>query len=122
MVHSIREVRVGIPLERLAELRSFYIELIGLLPWPPAAQVPGGLGLGHPRRGLYLEYRHDPHIDPMRRRCTLIVPSLRELIKRLDPRRHQFTHHHGLTGVDEWLLLTDPVGHILEIREAFRLV
>ncbi len=117
-VHAVRELCVGIPHERRAEAVHFYSELLGLPPWPRRDQIPGGWGVGKPQCGLYLQYRHDPAVEPLRRRFTLVVASLAELEKRLAEHEWEFDHYHGLGLTDEWLLLSDPVGHLLEVRQS----
>jgi len=117
-VHCIHEVRVEVPHEQCDALEQFYTGLLGLPPWPPTFQVPGGRGFGDPRAGLYLQYRHDPHVDPCRRRFTLVVLSLQELRKRLDERPWRYEWFRGLGYTDQWLLLSDPVGHVIEIRQS----
>lgn len=117
-VQCVREVRVGVPLERLAVVQWFYVELLGLRPWPDEAQLPGGWGVGHPQRGVFMQFRHDPEVDSLRRRFTLIVPALDELEVRLTEAKWPFARHRGLSAIDQWLLVADPVGHLIEVRQA----
>ena len=119
-VHCVREVRLEIPQELLPEVQEFYTDLLGLRPWPAAEQIPGGCGLGNPARGLYLQFRHDPHVDPVRRRLTLLVPDLPQIIARLNERGWPFEHYHGFGAAEEWLVLADPVGHLIEVRASHR--
>jgi hypothetical protein len=116
----VEEVRLGIPQELLPQVREFYTDLIGLPPWPRSEQIPGGWGVGNPARGLYLQYRHDPHVDPIRRRFTVLVADLPEIIARLTEREWAFEHYRSFGGIDEWLILADPVGHLIEIRASHR--
>ena len=122
VVHCIREMRVDICHEHLAELQHFYAEVLGLPPWPNDAQIPGGWGVGHPQRGLYLQYRHDPRVDPLRRRFTLVVPSLGLFAEHLAEHDWPCMRHRGLSETDRWLLLADPIGHLIEVRESHRCV
>jgi len=85
-VSCVREIRVGIARELLDEIQRFYTLVLRLAPWPEKCQIPGGWGVGDPQRGLYLEFRHDPAVDPVRRRFTLRVDSLVELEQRLGRR------------------------------------
>lgn len=117
-LHCIAEVRLPIPLELQAEVLRFYTELLGLTPWPPRRQIPGGLGLGDPECGLYLQYRHDPPVDRLRRRFTLIVSGLDALAARLSEYDWPFQRLHGWGLTDQWISLADPVGHLIEIRQS----
>jgi hypothetical protein len=117
-VSCIREVRVPVPYERREEIVRFYAELLGLPPWPEGDQIPGGWGVGHPQRGLYLQYRHDPKVEPLRRRFALAVPSLDELQQRLEEHQWPCLRYHGLDFASQWMLISDPVGHLIEVREA----
>lgn len=117
-VECIREVRVGIPRELIDDLLCFYTDLLGIPLWPPSAQIPGGLGLGDPIAGLYLQFRHDPEIDSVRRRFTLVVDSLLELEKRLQAARHPYQRYRGFGWTDQFILLSDPAGHLIVIRQS----
>lgn len=114
----VREVRVGVHAERLDALRRFYVDLIGLPPWPDKHQIPGGWGLGSPQAGLFLQYRHDPEVDPVRRRLTLLVDCLATLEKRLQKQEWPCQRVHGFGWTDQSLLVHDPVGHLVEIRQS----
>ena len=116
-VECVREVRVGVPRERVNNLVVFYTELLGLLLWPARWQIPGGVGLGSPIAGLYLQFRHDPVVDPVRRRFTLVVESLDELEKRLLELEYRYRRYQGFGWTDQYMLLHDPVGHLIEIRQ-----
>lgn len=120
-VECIREVRVGVPRELIDDLLRFYYEILDLPPWPARAQIPGGLGLGDPLAGLYLQFRHDPEIDPVRRRFTLVADSLSELEKRLQTVRHPYQRYRGFGWTDQFILLSDPAGHLIEIRQSLML-
>jgi len=114
----VREVRVGVPLELLDQAQRFYTLVLRLVPWPAQLQTPGGWGLGDPQCGLYLEFRHDPEVDPMRRRFTLLVDSLAALDARLMRRLWPYERVRGFGWSDQYILLQDPAGHLIEIRQA----
>ncbi|MGD8451714.1 MAG: hypothetical protein PVJ57_07840 [Phycisphaerae bacterium] len=116
-VHCVTEVRVPVPHEQREALTHFYAELLSLAPWPAAEQIPGGIGFGDPRCGLYLQYRHDPVIDPMRRRLTLTVTSLDTAARRLEEREWPFARYRGFSFTDQWILVNDPAGHLIELRQ-----
>lgn len=117
VVQSIREVRVGVPAEQHSDVLTFYSEVLGLDAWPAERQVPGGTGVGPLRRGLLLQFRHDPPVDPLRRRLVLIVRSLDAVADRLRERAWPFARLRGLSATDEWIDLNDPTGHRLELRQ-----
>ena len=117
-VMCVREIRVGIPRELLREIQEFYTNLISLPPWPDSRQIPGGWGLGLPRAGLLLQFRHDPDIDPVHRRFTILVDSLFELEKRLQEREWPYQRLRGFGWTDQYMLLQDPAGHLIEIRQS----
>lgn len=80
--------------------------------------MPGAAGSGCRRTGLLFIFRHDPPIDSQRPRLRLAVPSLRELIRRLGERDWPFTRWRSAGIGGDWLHMTDPVGHRLEVRES----
>ncbi len=117
----VREVRIETAAERMDAARWFYCDLLGLRPWPPALQLPGALGLGNPQCGLLLQLRHDPTIDPVRRRLTVSVHSLTALQRKLDDAGQPHEMLHGLGLSDRCILLHDPNGHLIEVRESLPL-
>lgn len=117
-VHCVREVRLGIPAHAPHESIRFYTELLGLPPWPRPREVPGTYGLGNPRRGLLLERRHDPDVDEVRRRLTLVVPDLDLLEKRLRDFAWPYERVHGLGFSGHRIYLHDPAGHRVEVRQS----
>ena len=116
-VQCIREVRVEVSFDQKANLEWFYCDLLGLQPWTDAPQIPGGIGLGHSRCGLYLQFRHDPKVDPVYRRMMIVVSSLPALIERLSEVKLPFQHFRGFSVTDERLLIHDPAGHLVEVRQ-----
>ena len=117
LVQCVREVRVPVPLEQLAAVRHFYTRLVGLRPWPPGSQIPGGWGVGDPQCGVYFQFRHEPAVDPVRRRLTLVVDSLDQLENRLYDAAWPFERARGLGVTDRCVLVTDPIGHRVELRQ-----
>jgi hypothetical protein len=116
-VQGIREIRVGIAAERSPDVLAFYADVLGLTAWPAACQVPGGTGVGPLRRGLFLQMRHDPPVDPFRRRVVLRVGSLDAVADRLRAREWPYSRPRGLSPTDEWIEVCDPMGHRLELRQ-----
>jgi hypothetical protein len=116
-VLCVCEVRVGIPRERLDDIRRFYMETLRLPPWPDERQIPGGWGAGNPRRGLFLEFQHDPVVDPLRRRFTLVVDDLAALEERLAEQEWACQRIRGFGWSDQCVLMHDPAGHLIEVRQ-----
>jgi catechol-2,3-dioxygenase len=120
VVHCVREVRAEVAYDRLPEVQYYYSEILGLPAWPAAEQIPGGWGVGNPQCGLYLQFRHDPTVDPVRRRFTLLAPALAEVAQRLNEHGRPYERYRGLGATDEWLLTADPDGNLIEIRQSQR--
>ncbi len=117
IVHALREVRVGIPLERRPQVRDFYTRVIGLPEWPAEQCVPGGWCAGRPRRGIYFVYRHDAEVDAVRRRITILVPSLDMIEQKLREIEWGFQRLRGLSYCEQRILVSDPIGHLVELRQ-----
>jgi len=120
-IQCVREVRVGTAAEHAREVRRFYCDLLGLAPWPAEQQLPGTLGLGNAQCGLLLYRRHDPAVAPVRRRLTVTVHSLSELRQKLDDDGRPYELLHGLGWTDRCLLVRDPDGHLIEVRQSLPL-
>lgn len=116
-VLATHELRVEAPIERRRELRDFYVRLVGLREWPPEAQIPGGWGAGPPRCGAYFQFRHDARVERLRRRLVICVPSLSAVAERLTAEQRPCLRLRGLGPADRCLLVTDPVGHRVELRQ-----
>ncbi len=116
-VHSVREVRVGIPIERRRQVRDFYADVIGLPEWPAHQRLPGGWCAGRPRRGIYFAYRHDADVDVMWRRITILVSSLDAVEGKLRERECEFARFRGLSHCEQHILVSDPIGHLIELRQ-----
>lgn len=114
-VRCVREVQLHAAVERIAQCRDFYADVFGLVPWPAAQQIPGGLGIGAARRGIYLQFRHDPAVDPKRVRCSLAVSDLDALARRLERLSIAFERSRGFYLCDDCLVLSDPTGHRLAV-------
>lgn len=117
-IQCVRETVVGVSIELLDPLRFFYTQVIGLKPWEQTWQIPGGWGLGDRRRGLFLEYRHDPDVDPMKRRFTVEVAGLEPLRERLAELEWPHERVRGFGWSDQFILVRDPVGHLIEVRQS----
>lgn len=118
VVQCVAEVRLGMPAHAVGPTIRFYTEWLGLRPWADPRIVPGCYGLGHYRRGLLLEMRHDPEVDEVRRRMTLVVASLETIERRLAEAQWPFEHIQGIGPSDDRLVLQDPAGHRIEVRQS----
>jgi hypothetical protein len=116
-IQSIRLVHCGMAVERLNTVQAFYGDAIGLRAWPGPDQDPGGWGAGTPRRGIYFAFRHDPTVDPVRRRFTILVPSLDEIEQRLEAMQSPYRRRRGLGYADDVIFTSDPSGHVVELRQ-----
>lgn len=116
-VHAVREVRVPVPGERLECIQHFYLGLIGLPAWPDHRQIPGGWGAGTARQSVLFCFAHDAVLDPYRPRLFLTVSSLPGLEARLSSSEVPYTRQRGLFRSDDRLLVSDPAGHLVEIRQ-----
>ncbi|MCH7871183.1 MAG: hypothetical protein IID33_05735 [Planctomycetes bacterium] len=116
-VHAVREVRIGIPIERRREVSDFYTGIIGLPQWPARESLPGGWCAGSPRRGVYFAYRNDADVDAMRRRFTVLVPSLDDIEEKLRDSDRPFQRLRGLSYAEQRILVADPIGHLVELRQ-----
>jgi hypothetical protein len=114
----VREICVGVRPEQRHDLERFYVNTIGLVPWPSDHQIPGGWGLGSPQAGLLLQYRHDPEVDSARRRLTLMVDGLAALEERLREQQWPYERVRGFGWTDQYLLVRDPTGHLIELRQS----
>lgn len=117
-IQAVREVRIEVDHDRLADIERFYCGIFALKPWPANWQTPGGWGVGPPLRGLRFEWRHPPNIDPLRRRLTLLVNSLDLLAVRLEEAEWAFSRARGLLLTDDVIELLDPVGHLVHVRQS----
>lgn len=109
--HVVIDVRVGSD----AALSRFYGELLGLTPL--AAAPPAVLAFGTHRVHLRLVPTEQPLIDPHRRRCCLEVPSLEACRRRLFGAKVRHTLTHGMSLTQRRLFVSDPTGHLLELRQ-----
>lgn len=116
-IAAVREVRCDVPFELQLELDRFYGDILGLPRWPARAQLPGGCGYGHARRGLLLRYSHaGMRIDPAVRRLTLLVESLERVKRLLTEHSIAFERLHGFFSSDDVLWVADPAAQRVEIR------
>ena len=102
-------------------MRSFYSGLLGL----PELNMPAGetpedgvvICFGANSLQMRLIVRERPNVRPSRRRLTVEVDSLEELAARLDQSKVEYWRYRGLWFTDQRVLVRDPVGHLVELRQ-----
>jgi hypothetical protein len=117
-VHCVREVRLGVAAHTTSDSIRFYVELLGLRPWSRPRVVPGAFGVGNPRRGLLLQARHDPEVDEVRRRVTIVTPCLERLARRLREYDWPYERVQSFGYSDQRIYVHDPSGHRVEVRQS----
>lgn len=116
IVEAVREVRLCVASEWVEESLRFYRDLL-CLPSQPPDRV-GSLRLGDCKGSLILELRHDPSVDPVRRRLSVRITSLAWLRAQLDEKNIPYEFRQGALGLADVVLLHDPLGHLIEVRES----
>lgn len=114
-IAAVDRVCVEAPPGSIDELRVFYSEMLGLRFETDAA------GGGHISANDFMYTLHfrtvdRPAIDPCRRRLSVLVASLDELMERLSENDRPFQLERGLSLSDRRLLVHDPAGHLVEVR------
>ena len=100
----------------------FYVHVLGLRPAQPyegrAAASRGGefCFLGHHHR-LVLRLVESPRIDTIKRRALICVKSLAEVREILEDTRTEYQRLRGLGWAGERVLVRDPSGNLLELRQ-----
>lgn len=117
----VTEIRVGVAREKFAAMRAFYEEVLLFEPWPPQDQLPGAWGLGPRRGGILLLLQHDPRVDRVARRFSILVPDLPTLEKRFETAGIPFERTTSLGVGENVVAANDPQGYRLEFRQSRRL-
>ncbi|MFN0137101.1 MAG: hypothetical protein ACKVS9_13405 [Phycisphaerae bacterium] len=117
-VEAVREVRIEIAPERVHEMLRFYETVLGLTRWPERLEPPGCVGIGSTRGGIVFVMRHDPEVDPNRRRLTATVASLEQMGKYLEQQAIAYERSRGFWYADNSIAVFDPLGYRIEIRES----
>ena len=117
-VAAVREVRPAVAFETRRAVTSFYSEFFDLQLRESVGLRVGGLSVGPLRRGLFFVFRHDPPVDSCFPRLRLLIDNLDELVKRLTLHNVAHTMIDGLGVHGRSLHVTDPTGHLIEVRES----
>jgi hypothetical protein len=97
-------------------LRAFYGELVGLEELdcdPPDA----GLRFGARRLDLYIRFVDSPEVDALSPRLVIGVGALTRMESELNERSMKFRRRRGLSWTDRRLVLLDPAGHRIELKQ-----
>lgn len=120
-VQAVNHVHLDVPPGAAEAMRAFYVDLLGmpLLDRRDAPDVE--LCFGANRLQMRLVVRERPDVRPNRRRLTLAIESLDEQVKSFDEAGVRHKRYRGIWFTESRLLVHDPVGHLLELRQAWPL-
>ena len=97
-------------------LRAFYGEMIGLNEMksdPPES----GLRFGTRRLDLSIRFVESPDVDGLSPRLVIGVALLGRVESELHERSIEFHRRRGLSWTDQRLVLLDPAGHRIELKQ-----
>lgn len=107
------------PRERAAAHR-FYAELIGFRERPLETQDETDLCFSSQLLRLRLRVTPDALPSPNRRRALIRVASLAFMVERLNNEGYPCQMFRGFSYFDRWVLVLDPAGNLVELREERR--
>lgn len=121
-VEAVKDVRAEARPELVEISREFYSEILGLIPettGPTAHQDPQTTELRFvgQRHRLILSFLPHPRINTVKRIALITVKSLEQVRHDLDDRRIEYFPSRSLGGAAERLLVADPSGNLLELRQ-----
>jgi len=116
-IHAVEHIHLEAPLGLDDDLIWFYTEVGCMEHVARGAGVEGDLRFKSSLIEVKFHVVDAPKIDAVARRLTLIVPSLRDTEELLEEHRIAFTTQRGLEFTDQRLVLNDPVGYRLELRQ-----
>lgn len=118
-LHAIDHIHVDVPGGAADVMQRFYGDLLGL-PLLDRRDAPDvELTFGANRLQMRLVLRERPAVNANRRRLTLEVASLDEVAKLLRESRIEFHRYRGIWFTESRLLLHDPAGHLIELRQVW---
>lgn len=113
---AVEDVTIEVPNGLDAEILRFYVE-IGRLD-PVFSEGNSDLtGFRSAMLELRLRRVENPAIDPVRRRLTLLVPSIRQAIEKLDESGESWVPISGFSFTDRRIATYDPAGHRIELKQ-----
>ena len=101
---------------RREALREFYGEVIGLQELD-CESVDSGLRFGAPRLDLCIHFVESPEVDALTTRLVVGVPALNRKESELNERSIPFRRRRGLSWTDRRLVLLDPAGNRIELKQ-----
>jgi hypothetical protein len=116
-LEAIADVHLESPPHRRERIRRFYSRLIGLAERPREADVPEDLCFASELLRLRVRVTADALPSPNRRRALIRVPSLPMLMEALSEQGFTYQIQRGLSFFDRRLLVLDPAGNLVELKE-----
>jgi len=116
-IHAVDHVHLEAPPGIEEALKWFYGELGTLdeVPWDGAPET--GLCFKSARIELRIRITNRPTIDEVKRRVTLLVPSLSVAKEQLSERAVGFIEVTGMVGTDRRVQTLDPAGNRVELKQ-----
>ena len=97
-----------------AQLRSFYIDALGL---EPVEGEPGMVCFQTQRMQVRILITLDAQPSPMRRRLVLQIPSLERMRERLEEFEIDYQWYEGLSFTDQRIFVHDPADNRVELKQ-----
>lgn len=121
-LQAIDHVCLSAPFGIEQELIAFYTE-VGELEWLPRRQPDDGcLRFKSSLIELRIELCECPVIDKNARRLTLVVTCLTTVEEMLTERKQKYDRVSGLAFTDRRMILRDPAGHRVELKQEWPLL
>ena len=115
-IQAVDRVSIEAPAHCREALRAFYGELIGLEELDTDAPE-AGLRFGTRRLDLTIRFVDSPDVDALSPRLVIGVALLNRLESELNERSIEFHRRRGLSWTDRRLVLLDPAGHRIELKQ-----
>lgn len=112
---AVEPVRMEAPAELVDELRDFYLDVAMLEELPVVDQEPG-LRFGSEQTELRIRFCSTPTIDSVALRTTIGIPSIEDLVEKLEDREIAFQRLTGLVYTDRRVQTCDPAGNRIDFK------
>ena len=116
-IQAIEHVTLEAPPGLNDELRWFYTEVAELEEAPQAELDGSPLRFRSARIELRVNIREDPLTDSIGCRATILVPSLKESVERLEERNVGCQRLSGIVYTDRRVAVLDPAGNRVELKQ-----